>query len=132
MAPNSSILALKIPWAEEPMGCKGLDMTEHTYKLVINLYVSNICLPFTCFIFQFSSSVMSIESVMPSSHLILCCPLLLLPSIFPSIRVFSNESVASSAQILELQHQSYTSLTLPRECSFFVVKFVYPPNIGSA
>ena len=34
----------------------------------------------------------SIESVMPSSHLILCCPLLLLPSIFPSIRGFSNES----------------------------------------
>ena len=32
------------------------------------------------------------ESVMPSSHLILCCPLLLLPSIFPSMRVFSNES----------------------------------------
>ena len=36
---------------------------------------------------------MSIESVMPSNHLILCCPLLLLPSIFPSIRVFPNESV---------------------------------------
>ena len=36
---------------------------------------------------------MSIELVMPSSHLILCRPLLLLPSIFPSIRVFSNESV---------------------------------------
>ena len=36
---------------------------------------------------------MFIESVMPSNHLILCCPLLLLPSIFPSIRVFSNESV---------------------------------------
>ena len=35
---------------------------------------------------------MSIESVMPSNHLILCCPLLLLPPIFPSIRVFSNES----------------------------------------
>ena len=35
---------------------------------------------------------MSIESVMPSDHLILCCPLLILPSIFPSIRVFSNES----------------------------------------
>ena len=34
---------------------------------------------------------MSIESVMPSNHLILCCPHLLLPSIFPSIRVFSNE-----------------------------------------
>ena len=37
--------------------------------------------------------LMSIESVMPSSHLILCCPLLLPPSVFPSIRVFSNESV---------------------------------------
>ena len=37
--------------------------------------------------------LMSIESVMSSNHLILCCPLLLLPSIFPSIRVFSNESV---------------------------------------
>ena len=35
---------------------------------------------------------MSVESVMPSSHLILCCPLLLLPSTFPSIRVFSNAS----------------------------------------
>ena len=35
---------------------------------------------------------MSIESVMPSNHLILCWPLLLLPSIFPSIRVFSNQS----------------------------------------
>ena len=35
---------------------------------------------------------MSIESVMPSNHLILCCPLLLQTSIFPSIRVFSNES----------------------------------------
>ena len=35
---------------------------------------------------------MSIELVMSSNHLILCCPLLLLPSIFPSIRVFSNES----------------------------------------
>ena len=35
----------------------------------------------------------SIESVMPSNYLILCCPLLLLPSIFPSIRVFANESV---------------------------------------
>ena len=36
--------------------------------------------------------LMSIESVMPSNHLILCCPLLLLPSVFPSTRVFSNES----------------------------------------
>ena len=39
-----------------------------------------------------SLKLMSIESVMPSNHLILCHPLLILPSIFPSIRVFSNES----------------------------------------
>ena len=37
------------------------------------------------------AQLMSIESVMPSDHLILCCPLLLLPSIFPSISVFSSE-----------------------------------------
>ena len=37
--------------------------------------------------------LMSIELVMPSSHLILCCPLLLLPSIFPSIRIFSNQLI---------------------------------------
>jgi len=40
--------------------------------------------------------LMSIESVMPSNHLILCCPLLHLPSLFPSIRVFSNESALHS------------------------------------
>ena len=42
-----------------------------------------------------SLKLMSIKSVMPSSHLILCCPLLLLPPIPPSIRVFSNESTIS-------------------------------------
>jgi len=42
---------------------------------------------------QSSLKLMSIELVMPSSHLILCCPLLLLPPILPSIRVVSNESV---------------------------------------
>ena len=42
---------------------------------------------------EFTLKLMPIESVMPSNHLILCRPLLLPPSIFPSIRVFSNESV---------------------------------------
>ena len=54
--------------------------------------------------------LMSIESVMPSSHLILCRPLLLLPPIPPSIRVFSNESTPHEvAKVLEfqLQHQSF-------------------------
>ena len=53
--------------------------------------------------------LMSIESLMPINHLILCCPLLLLPSIFPSIRVFSNESVLHIAKTweLQLQYQSF-------------------------
>ena len=50
--------------------------------------------------------LMSIESVMPSNHLILCHPLLLPPSIFPSIRVFSNESVLRKVLEFQLQHQS--------------------------
>ena len=53
---------------------------------------------------------MSIESVMPPNHLILCCPLLLLPSIFPSIRVFSNESalhIRWPKYWFQLQHQSF-------------------------
>ena len=54
--------------------------------------------------------LMSIESVMSFNHLILCLPLLLLPSIFPGIRVFSNRGISSHqvAKILELQlrHQS--------------------------
>ena len=49
---------------------------------------------------------MSIESVMPSNHPILCCPLLLLPSIFPSIRVFSNESA------LRIRWPKYWSFSL--------------------
>ena len=49
--------------------------------------------------------LMSIESVMPSNHLILCHPLLLLPSIFPSIRVFSNESA------LHIRWPSYWSFS---------------------
>ena len=53
--------------------------------------------------------LMSIESVMPSNHLILCLPFLLLPSIFPSLRVFPNESVLHIRWPLEfqLQHQSF-------------------------
>ena len=48
--------------------------------------------PLSFTISQSSLKLMSIESVMPSKHLILCRPLLLPPSIFPSIRVFSSES----------------------------------------
>ena len=59
--------------------------TPWTAACQVSLSISN---------FQSLLKLMSIEeSVMPSTYLILCCPLLLLPSIFPSIRVFSNESV---------------------------------------
>ena len=55
--------------------------------------------------------LMPIESVMPSNHLILCCPLLLLPSIFRSIRVFPNESTLCikwpKYWEFQLQHQSF-------------------------
>ena len=58
--------------------------TPWTAACQVSLSISN---------FQSLLKLMSIESVMPSNHLILCHPLLLLPSIFPSIRVFSSESV---------------------------------------
>ena len=58
--------------------------TPWTAACQVSLSISN---------FQSLLKLMSIESVMPSNHLILSCPILLLPSIFPSIRVFSNESV---------------------------------------
>ena len=60
---------------------------------------------------QWLLKLMSIESVMLSNHLILCHPLLVLPSIFPRIRVFSNELALGNrfAKVLELQpeHQSF-------------------------
>ena len=65
-----SSVAQSCPTLGNPMNCTSLSITNS----------------------RSSPKPMSIKSVMPSSHLILCRPLLLLPSIFPSIRVFSNES----------------------------------------
>ena len=59
---------------------------------------------------------MSIESVMPSNHLILCHPLLLLPSVLPSIRVFSRESVLHirwPKLEFQFQHQSFSEYSGP-------------------
>ena len=122
MATHPSILAWRIQWTEEPgrlqsMGLQKSDMTEwlstmweifllYSRKLDLGLCwsVAQSC-PTLCDPMNHSQQAslsitnsqcplkpMSIESVMPSNHLILCRPLLLLPSIFPSIRVFSNES----------------------------------------
>ena len=59
-----------------------------------------------------SARLTSIESVMPSSHLILCRPLLLLPPITPSIRVFSNESTLR--------------MRWPKNCSFSFILIILP------
>ena len=57
---------------------------------------------------------MSTESVTPSNHLVLCRPLLLLPPIPPSIRVFSNESTLHMAKVLEFQLQHHSLQRNPR------------------
>ena len=94
--------------------------------------------------------LMSIELVMPSNHLILCCPLLLPPSIFPSIRVFSNESILciispsnENSGLISfridwldlravqgtlkslLQHHS-SKASIPRCSAFFIVQLSHP------
>ena len=77
--------------------------------------------------------LMSIESVMPSNHLILCCPLLLLPSIFPSTRVFSNESALhirrpkycchESIKIKPIKDTAQSLVTRDRAVAFVVLLF---------
>ena len=62
------------------------------------------------------SKHMSIGSVMPSNHLILCCPLLIPPSIFPSIRVFSSESV------LHIRWSKYSSFSFSISLSKLAAK----------
>ena len=78
-----------IPWSlqfnsVQSLSCVQLFATPWTAALQVSLSITNS---------QNLRKLMSIELVMPSNHLILCCPLLLLPSIFFSIRVFPNESV---------------------------------------
>ena len=110
MATHSSILAWKIPWTEEPGGLQSMGSQEsnmiqqlnHTPSMNMDyLFIQFFLISIIRVAHQASLSItnywsllklMSIESVMPSNHLILCHPLLLLPSIFPSIRVFSNGS----------------------------------------
>ena len=115
MATHSSVLAWRIPGTEEPGGLPSLwshrvghdwsdlaQQQQHSVQFSSGAQcVRLFATPWTA-VCQASLSItnsqsllklMSIELVMPSNHLILCCPLLLLLSIFPSIRVFSNESV---------------------------------------
>ena len=116
MATHSSVLVCEIPWTEEPgrlqsMGSQRVrhdwtcthmhvEISESAVSWCMNDVFSGSCNPMDCNTPGLSSSkiyhslfkFMSTESVMLSNHLILCCPLLLLPSILPRLRVFSNES----------------------------------------
>ena len=89
---------------------------SYTFSLLV---VSVKSLSFT--ISRSLLKLISIQAVMPSNHLILCCPILLLPSIFPSIRVFSNEfqlftsggqSTGTSASVLLVNIQDLFPLEL--------------------
>ena len=108
----SSIPSWRIPWTEEPGGLQSMRSQRVGHNCATNFHfqfssvqsLSRVRL----FVITWTAArraslsitssqsllkLMSIESVMPSNHLILCHPLLFPPSIFPSIRVFSNESV---------------------------------------
>ena len=128
MATDSSILAWKIPWTEEPGGPQSIGSqsirqdwvhTHVTFLFSSVQLLSHIWLLVTPWTAAGQASLsntnsrsllkfMSIAKVMPSNHLILCCPLLFPPSIFLSIRVFSNEA-HQMAKVLDfqLQHQSF-------------------------
>ena len=79
----SEAQAKSVQFSSVAQSCVRLFATPWTTAHQASLSITN---------FRSSLKLMSIESVMPSNHLILCHPLLLLPSIFPSIRVFSKES----------------------------------------
>ena len=89
--------------------------SSHRYALFssVTQLCPTLCSQASLFISNSQSLIQltSIESVMPSNHLILCCPFLLPPSIFPSIRVFSNESVLRirwpKYWSFQLQHQLF-------------------------
>ena len=88
-------------WWLLPFGCW---IIFNFYKVFLSLFANTVNFLETVAFLKGSvlhqllqiGQLMSNKSVMPSKHLILCCPLLLLPSIFPSNRVFSNESVLMS------------------------------------
>ena len=116
MATHSSMLAWEIPWTElgrlQSVGLQRVRhdwVTEHTRAFLSQRFAVIVQLLSRVWLFVTPRTVacqdslsftiswrsvlkfMSTESVTLSNHLILCCPLLLLPSIFPRIRVFSNE-----------------------------------------
>ena len=93
---HSSILAWRLPRTEEPVANSPVQFSSVQSLSRVGLFVTPWIAAHQASLSITNSwsslRLMSIESVMPSSHRILCCPLLLLPPIPPSIRLFSNES----------------------------------------
>ena len=92
MTAHSSILAWKISWTKEPGRLQSSVQFSHV-RLFATPWTAARQASLSIINFYSLLKLMSIQSVMPSNHLILCHLLLLLPSIFPRIRVLSNESV---------------------------------------
>ena len=111
MITHLDILAWEIPWIEGPRGLQSMDLQKTGQDLVmkeewkVKVKLLSLVRPFatpqiapcqaslSITNSQSSLKLMAIKLVMPSNHLILCCPLLLPSSIFPSFGVFSNEPV---------------------------------------
>ena len=152
--PTPVFLPGESPWTEDLGGLQSMGPQK------VQLSHVRLCDPMDCSMpglpVQSLLKFMSIESVMPSNHLILCCPLLLLPSIFPSIRVFSNESVlymrwpkywSFSFSIgpsnehpglisfrmdwLDLLAVQGTLKSLPKSINSSVLSFLYSPTLTS-
>ena len=79
------------PWSIAPVWLSSFQLLSHIW-LLVTLWTATCQVSLSITNSQSLFKLMSIELVMPSNHLTLCHPLLLLPSIFPSIRVFSSES----------------------------------------
>ena len=130
MATHSSILDWRIPCTGEPgrLQSMGLQRVRHDWatnthfrsfwrissvqslsrvQLFATPWIAARLASLSITISQSSLRLTSIESVMPSSHLTLCCPLLLLPPIPPSIKVFPNEST------LRMRWPKYWSFSFP-------------------
>ena len=80
------------PWSIAPVWLSSFQLLSHIW-LLVTLWTATCQVSLSITNSQSLFKLMSIELVMPSNHLTLCHPLLLPPSIFPNIRVFSNESV---------------------------------------
>ena len=134
---ETSLLYHPVWWLPVIHGCEALEMwlvQPKTWILIsfsfssVSQLCPTLCDPMNCStpglpVHHHSRGLpklMSIELVMPSNHLILCNPLLLLPSIFPRIRVFSNESalcirwprigVSASTSVLPVNTQDWSPL----------------------